>query len=89
MLTWTFNQITVNDLPVGRSVDEALRLIDAFQFTEKYGEVCPANWHAGQEGMKATSSGYKSYIQKNPGGDVTMTNGSAPSINTKPITNSH
>lgn len=38
-------QITVNDLPVGRSVDEALRLLDAFQFTDKYGEVCPANWN--------------------------------------------
>lgn len=37
-------QITVNDLPVGRSVDETLRLIKAFQFTDKHGEVCPANW---------------------------------------------
>ena len=37
-------QITVNDLPVGRSVDETLRLIKAFQFVEKHGEVCPANW---------------------------------------------
>lgn len=40
-------QITVNDTPVGRSVDETLRLLDAFQFTDKYGEVCPANWHKG------------------------------------------
>ncbi|CAF1563977.1 unnamed protein product [Rotaria sp. Silwood1] len=38
-------QITINDLPVGRSVDEILRLIKAFQFVEKHGEVCPANWH--------------------------------------------
>lgn len=37
-------QITINDLPVGRSVDETLRLIKAFQFTDKHGEVCPANW---------------------------------------------
>ncbi|CAG2123553.1 unnamed protein product, partial [Medioppia subpectinata] len=37
-------QITINDLPVGRSVDETLRLINAFQFYEKHGEVCPANW---------------------------------------------
>lgn len=40
-------QITINDTPVGRSVDETLRLLDAFQFTEKYGEVCPANWQKG------------------------------------------
>ncbi|KAI9733328.1 MAG: hypothetical protein M1834_003412 [Cirrosporium novae-zelandiae] len=48
----TLRQITINDLPVGRSVDEALRLIDAFQFTEKYGEVCPVNWHPGEKGIK-------------------------------------
>lgn len=41
------SQITINDTPVGRSVDETLRLLDAFQFTAKYGEVCPANWHKG------------------------------------------
>jgi len=40
-------QITVNDLPVGRSVDEALRLVQAFQFTDEHGEVCPANWREG------------------------------------------
>jgi peroxiredoxin 2/4 len=40
-------QVTINDTPVGRSVDETLRLVDAFQFTEKYGEVCPANWQKG------------------------------------------
>lgn len=57
-------------------MDEALRLIDAFQFTEKYGEVCPVNWQAGQEGMQATASGYKAYIDKKPG-DVAMTNGSS------------
>lgn len=45
----TLRQITVNDLPVGRSVDESLRLLEAFQFTEKYGEVCPANWQPGAE----------------------------------------
>lgn len=45
----TVRQITINDLPVGRSVDETLRLIDAFQFTEKYGEVCPANWQKGDD----------------------------------------
>ncbi|KAF5336179.1 hypothetical protein D9611_006334 [Ephemerocybe angulata] len=46
-------QITVNDLPVGRSVDETIRLIKAFQFTEKYGEVCPANWTEGSATIKA------------------------------------
>ncbi|GAA5871205.1 hypothetical protein JCM5296_006658 [Sporobolomyces johnsonii] len=40
----TLRQITINDLPVGRSVDETLRLIQAFQFTDEHGEVCPANW---------------------------------------------
>lgn len=42
--TGTLRQMTVNDLPVGRSVDETLRLVKAFQFTDKHGEVCPANW---------------------------------------------
>lgn len=46
-------QITINDLPVGRNVDEAMRLLEAFQFVEKHGEVCPANWSAGQATMKA------------------------------------
>jgi alkyl hydroperoxide reductase subunit AhpC len=41
----TLRQITVNDLPVGRSVDETLRLVQAFQFTDEHGEVCPANWN--------------------------------------------
>ena len=42
----------VNDLPLGRSVDEALRMLDALRFTEEHGEVCPANWKAGDEAMK-------------------------------------
>nr|4K1F_A Chain A, Tryparedoxin peroxidase [Leishmania major]4K1F_B Chain B, Tryparedoxin peroxidase [Leishmania major]4K1F_C Chain C, Tryparedoxin peroxidase [Leishmania major]4K1F_D Chain D, Tryparedoxin peroxidase [Leishmania major]4K1F_E Chain E, Tryparedoxin peroxidase [Leishmania major] len=45
-------QITVNDMPVGRSVEEVLRLLEAFQFVEKHGEVCPANWKKGDPGMK-------------------------------------
>jgi len=40
----------VNDLPLGRSVDEAIRMVDALQFFEENGEVCPANWHKGDEG---------------------------------------
>ncbi|KAF2752351.1 thioredoxin-like protein [Sporormia fimetaria CBS 119925] len=57
-------QITINDLPVGRSVDETLRLIDAFQFTDKYGEVCPANWNPGDAGLKATPEGIKEHLAK-------------------------
>ncbi|KAK7537090.1 thioredoxin-like protein [Phyllosticta citribraziliensis] len=63
-------QITVNDLPVGRSVDESIRLVDAFQFTEKYGEVCPANWNPGQETIKADPVGQKEYLEKKYGGDA-------------------
>ncbi|KAH8986750.1 2-cysteine peroxiredoxin [Lactarius hatsudake] len=46
-------QITMNDLPVGRSVDEALRLVQAFQFTDAHGEVCPANWKEGSKTIRA------------------------------------
>jgi len=54
----------VNDLPLGRSVDEALRMVDALEFFEKNGEVCPANWHKGDEGMKATFDGVADYLRK-------------------------
>jgi len=56
-------QITINDLPVGRSVDETLRLVQAFQFTDKYGEVCPAGWKPGQKGIKPTVSESKEYFE--------------------------
>lgn len=52
----------VNDLPIGRNVDELLRLFDALQFHEKHGEVCPAGWAKGQEGMKATKKGVAEYL---------------------------
>ena len=52
----------INDLPLGRNVDEALRLVDALQFTEKHGEVCPANWQAGKESMKPTSEGLEQFF---------------------------
>tara|TARA_Y100000588_G_scaffold375336_1_gene451545 strand:- start:172 stop:774 length:603 start_codon:yes stop_codon:yes gene_type:complete len=55
----------VNDLPLGRSVDEALRMVDALIFHEKNGEVCPANWREGAEGMKPTAEGVASYLHKN------------------------
>ena len=54
----------VNDLPLGRSVDEALRIVDALQFNEENGEVCPADWSKGQEGMKDTPEGVASYLAK-------------------------
>lgn len=53
--------ITVNDLPLGRNVDEILRVIDAIQFNEKHGEVCPANWKKGEEGMKPNQKGLEQY----------------------------
>jgi peroxiredoxin (alkyl hydroperoxide reductase subunit C) len=54
----------INDLPLGRSVDEALRMVDALAFTEEHGEVCPANWHEGEEGMKPTAEGVAEYLGK-------------------------
>ncbi|MEK7773883.1 MAG: peroxiredoxin [Deltaproteobacteria bacterium] len=55
--------ITVNDLPLGRNVDEVLRVLDAVQFNEKHGEVCPANWKKGDTGMKPDQSGLASYAE--------------------------
>ena len=55
----------VNDLPLGRNVEDALRMVDALQFTEEFGEVCPANWRKGEEGMKPTADGVASYLAKN------------------------
>lgn len=54
----------VNNLPLGRSVDEALRMVDALQFFENNGEVCPANWQKGSAGMKPTDAGLKTWFQK-------------------------
>ena len=55
---------TVNDLPLGRNVEEVLRVLKALQFTEKYGEVCPANWHDGAEGLKPTAVGVADYLNR-------------------------
>lgn len=55
-------QITINDLPVGRNVEESLRLVEAFQFVEKHGEVCPANWTPGSETIKPTVKDSKEYF---------------------------
>merc|ERR1712136_505552 len=60
----TLRQITINDLPVGRSVDETLRLVQAFQFVDENGEVCPAGWKPGSDSMKADPKGSKEYFSK-------------------------
>jgi len=54
----------VNDLPLGRNTDEALRMVDALQFHEQYGDVCPANWEEGKEAMKPTAAGVAEYLDK-------------------------
>lgn len=58
-------QITVNDLPVGRSVDETLRLVKAFQFVDEHGEVCPAGWTPGKDTIKPDVGGSKAFFDKN------------------------
>ncbi|QEP43267.1 peroxiredoxin [Ectothiorhodospiraceae bacterium BW-2] len=55
----------VNDLPLGRNIDEMLRMIDALQFTEEHGEVCPAGWNKGDKGMRADSEGVAAYLAEN------------------------
>lgn len=55
----------VNDLPLGRNVDEFIRLVDALQFTEEHGEVCPAGWNKGDQGMKPSPEGVKTYLTEN------------------------
>jgi peroxiredoxin (alkyl hydroperoxide reductase subunit C) len=55
---------TVNDMPLGRSVSETLRMVDALQFFEENGEVCPADWHKGEKAMKATQEGVAEYLSK-------------------------
>lgn len=55
----------VNNLPLGRNVDEMLRMVDALQFTETHGEVCPAGWHKGDDGMAPTPDGVANYLAVN------------------------
>lgn len=55
----------VNDLPIGRNIDEMIRLFDAIDFHEQHGEVCPANWKQGDKGMKPTAEGVASYLAEN------------------------
>jgi peroxiredoxin (alkyl hydroperoxide reductase subunit C) len=54
----------INDLPLGRNIDEALRMLDALQYHETHGEVCPANWKEGQAAMKPTQAGVAEYLAK-------------------------
>jgi peroxiredoxin (alkyl hydroperoxide reductase subunit C) len=58
----TVRHALINDLPLGRSVDEAIRMVDALQHFEEYGEVCPANWKPGEAAMNATAEGVASYL---------------------------
>ncbi|WP_374347012.1 peroxiredoxin [Chitinimonas sp.] len=55
----------VNNLPLGRDIDEMLRVVDALQFTEEHGEVCPAGWNKGKAGMKADAAGVAKYLAEN------------------------
>ncbi len=55
----------INDLPLGRNVDEALRMVDALRHTEEHGEVCPANWNQGDDAMTPSAEGVASYLAKN------------------------
>ncbi len=60
----TIRHCVINDLPLGRNIDEMIRMVDAMLFTNEHGEVCPANWHEGQEGMKADPEGVAEYLAK-------------------------
>ncbi len=60
----TVRHAVINDLPLGRNVDEMLRMVDAMLFTNEYGEVCPAGWNKGDEGMKASTEGVADYLAK-------------------------
>ena len=56
---------TINDLPLGRNIDEMIRIVDAWQHVEKFGEVCPANWEEGKEAMNESRESVASYLAKN------------------------
>jgi peroxiredoxin (alkyl hydroperoxide reductase subunit C) len=55
----------VNDLPLGRNIDEAIRMVDSLKFFQEHGEVCPAGWNKGKAGMKADAKGVASYLAEN------------------------
>ena len=60
----TVRHAVINDLPLGRNIDEMIRMVDAMLFTNEHGEVCPAGWAKGEEGMKADSEGVAEYLAK-------------------------
>lgn len=60
----TVQHQVVNNFPLGRSIDEVLRMVDALQFTEKHGEVCPVDWHKGDDALKPTQTGIADYLSK-------------------------
>ena len=60
----TVQHQVVNNMPLGRSIKETLRMVDALQFFEKNGEVCPADWHEGEEGLTATQEGIAKFLGK-------------------------
>ena len=60
----TIRHAVINDLPLGRNIDEMLRMVDAMLFTNEHGEVCPAGWNKGDEGMKASAKGVAEYLEK-------------------------
>ena len=55
----------INDLPLGRNIEEAIRMIDALKFFQEHGEVCPAGWNQGKKGMKASTQGVAEYLSLN------------------------
>ena len=63
----TVRHAVINDLPLGRNSDEMIRMVDAMLFTNEHGEVCPAGWAKGDEGMKANTAGVAEYLAKNEG----------------------
>jgi len=63
----TIRHAVINDLPLGRNIDEMIRMIDAMLFTNEHGEVCPAGWNKGDEGMKADTKGVAEYLSKHEG----------------------
>ncbi|AXX91164.1 alkyl hydroperoxide reductase protein, peroxidase component [Malaciobacter molluscorum LMG 25693] len=63
----TVRHAVINDLPLGRNIDEMVRMVDTMIFTNEHGEVCPAGWNKGDEGMKADKDGVASYLANNEG----------------------
>lgn len=61
----TVRHAVINDLPLGRNIDEMIRVVDAMLFTNEYGEVCPAGWNKGDKGMKASTEGVAQYLADN------------------------